>query len=154
MYKSWNIAGFAELIEELQHRGIPCIVVSGPDANERAYVQEIVSRQSQPIVDLSGQLDLSELAALISQARCFIGLDSVATHIAAAVGTPCVALFGPSKEQLWAPWQVPHRLVSSPFNCRPCDMPGCGNSQISDCLQAISAKQVMAAVMDLLGEQH
>lgn len=152
MYKGWNVAGFAELIARLHQRGIPCVLVSGPDASELAYVQAILSKQPHGVVDLSGQLNLSELAALIGHARCFIGLDSVATHIAAAVGTASVVLFGPSNDRFWGPWQVPHRLVTSDLSCRPCDMEGCANSKVSDCLQAITPDQVMAAYLQLTEE--
>jgi heptosyltransferase-3 len=57
-------------------------------------------------VDLSGQLTLRELAALTARARLFFGVDSAPMHIAAAMGTPVVALFGPSDEHAWGPWRV------------------------------------------------
>ncbi|MGY6277702.1 putative lipopolysaccharide heptosyltransferase III [Methylomonas sp. MgM2] len=151
MFKSWNVAGFASVLKALAERNIPVVLVSGPDAAERAYVQKILQIQApHSAVDLSGRLSLPELAALIAKSRCFIGLDSVAMHIAAAVQTPCVALFGPSGELSWHPWQVPHRLLTAPFSCRPCGMDGCGNGKISDCLQAITPEQVVLAALSLM----
>jgi len=152
MFKSWNVAGFAGVLRQLTEQELPIVLVSGPDDAERAYVQKILQIQGHSAVDLSGQLSLQELAALIADSCCFIGLDSVAIHIAAAVQTPCVALFGPSGDRFWHPWQVPHRIVTSPFTCRPCGMDGCGNGKISDCLQAIQANNVAEAALSLIRE--
>ncbi|CAG1020932.1 heptosyltransferase III [Methylococcales bacterium] len=152
MFKSWNTRGFAKVLQALTSRNIATVMVSGPDAAECNYVQTILRHQPNTAIDLSGQLSLPELAALIAKARCFIGLDSVAMHIAAAVDTPCVALFGPSSEQSWHPWHVHHRILTSPFSCRPCGLDGCGNGKISDCLQAIQADAVIQATLSLIGE--
>jgi heptosyltransferase III len=150
MFKAWNHAGFARVLELLSACDIATVVVSGPDRAELDYVG-IITAHYQPDLDLSGQLSLTELSALLARARLFIGLDSVAMHMAAAVGTPCVALFGPSNEQIWGPWQVPHRVVSSAdFPCRPCGLDGCGGGKISYCLQAIQAEDIVNAAMELL----
>jgi heptosyltransferase-3 len=152
MFKSWNTRGFAEVLQTLTSRNIATVMVSGPDDAERNYVQTILQHYPHSAIDLSGQLNLSELAALIAKASCFVGLDSVAMHIAAAVGTPCVALFGPSGEKSWHPWQVPHRILTSDFSCRPCGLDGCGGGKISDCLQAIQPQSVIEAVLTLTSE--
>jgi len=74
-------------------------------------------------------------------------------HIAAAVGTPLVALFGPSGEIEWGPWQVPHRVVASNDHpCRPCGNDGCGGGKISECLTTLPVERVDAAVRALLAE--
>jgi heptosyltransferase-3 len=74
-------------------------------------------------------------------------------HIAAAVGTPVVALFGPSGEIEWGPWQVPHRVVvSNDHPCRPCGNDGCGGGKISECLTTLPVERVEAAVRALLAE--
>ena len=83
-------------------------------------------------------------------ARFFIGLDSVPMHIAAAMNTPCVVLFGPSNEKMWGPWQVKHTLLTKDYSCRPCGLDGCGNGKLSDCLMAINAEEVVTAVETLL----
>jgi heptosyltransferase-3 len=60
-------------------------------------IDDIQKRLAQPVAaNLAGALSLKELAALTAQARLFIGVDSAPMHIAAAVGTPAVAIFGPS----------------------------------------------------------
>ncbi len=83
----------------------------------------------------------------------FVGCDTAPMHMAAAVGTPVVATFGPSGEAEWGPWRVPHRVVASATHaCRPCGNNGCGGSNISDCLLTLPVAQVARAVADLLAE--
>lgn len=156
MFKSWSIDGFAEVLRLLMARGLRVALVSGPAQSELDYAQAIVAkcRANTDLVDLSGQLTLPEVAALIQDARCFIGLDSVAMHIAAAVGTPTMALFGPSNDKIWGPWMAPHRVLTSNHSCRPCNLDGCGNGKVSDCLQAIDPEDVVAAVYALLEESR
>jgi heptosyltransferase III len=67
-------------------------------------------------------------------------------HMAAALGVPVVALFGPSGEHDWGPWGDGHIVLSSPYLCRPCGKDGCLGSKRSDCLEAISAQTVLQAV--------
>jgi heptosyltransferase-3 len=96
---------------------------------------------------LRGRLSLEELASVIRQARFFVGVDSLPMHIAAAVGTPGVALFGPSSEIEWKPWSEAVQVVASrDFPCRPCGIDGCGGSKRSDCLATLPAGQVIAAI--------
>ena len=71
-------------------------------------------------------------------------------HIAAAMGTPVVALFGPSGDQEWGPWQAPHRIVASHHHpCRPCGIDGCGGGKVSDCLATLPVAQALAACEEL-----
>jgi heptosyltransferase-3 len=99
------------------------------------------------VVDLAGQLTLRELAALTARARLFVGVDSAPMHIAAAMGTPVVALFGPSGDLEWGPWGVAHRIVASDRHpCRPCGNDGCGGGKVSECLTTIPAARVLAAI--------
>lgn len=150
MFKSWHSAGFAELISSLAEEGFRPVVTSAPAEREMAFVAEILTQCRQLPVDLSGQLTLEELGALIGEARLSVCVDSAPMHLAAAVGTPVVALFGPSNENEWGPWQVPHRVLTAPYPCRPCRLDGCGGGKVSECLEAISAAEVLAAIHDLL----
>ena len=152
LFKTWSLAGMAELIDKLTARGEKVVLSAAPSAAERAWIDDLLGRLARPPVDLTGQLDLKALGALIAGARAFVGVDSVPMHIAAALGTPTVALFGPSGDIEWGPWQVPHRVVATPYPCRPCGQDGCGGSKVSDCLTAITAAQVLEALDDLLRE--
>jgi heptosyltransferase-3 len=102
---------------------------------------------------------LLRLAALIGGARLFIGIDSAPMHIAAAMQTPVVALFGPSGEDNWGPWKgdgrLQYRVVAhTDFTCRPCGQDGCGGGKVSLCLTRLPVAQVLAAVDELLRESE
>jgi heptosyltransferase-3 len=141
----------AELIRRLQAEGHNLVLTGAPTAEERKMSAEIQAQLAQPIPDLTGKLSLKELAALTQRARLFIGVDSAPMHIAAAVGTPVVVLFGPSGDLQWGPWGVPSRVVASQqHTCRPCGLDGCGGGKISDCLVSVSVDTVHQAVSELL----
>jgi heptosyltransferase-3 len=136
-------------------RGLAVVVTGAPDAGERALIAQMLRALSAGararVHDLTGTLSLPQLAALTARARLFVGVDSAPMHIAAAMGTPTVVLFGPSDEHEWGPWQVAHRVVAADgFLCRPCRNDGCGGSKHSDCLDALTVERVTAAVDDLL----
>ena len=125
-------------------------MTAAPDAREKAIVTRILDQAGVAVTDLSGQLTLREMAALSARARLFFGVDSAPMHIAAAAGTPVVALFGPSGEKQWGPWRVPHRVVTSDHPCRPCGNDGCGGGKVSECLTTLDVDRVQAAVNELL----
>ena len=150
LFKSWTEAKNAELLRRLAHDGHRIVVSAAPDAREQAIVGRILQEAAVPVTDLSGQLSLREVAALAGRARLFLGVDSAPMHIAAAMGTPVVALFGPSGEKEWGPWGVPHRVVASEHPCRPCGNDGCGGGKVSECLTLLGVDRVHAAVNELL----
>jgi len=150
-FKCWTPERTAALIDRLHDRGERVVLTAAPEEGELALVAAISGRIRTPAVDLSGKLTLKMLAALCARAKLFIGVDSAPMHIAAAVGTPVVALFGPSGEAEWSPWKVPHRVVaSSEHRCRPCGNDGCGGGKVSECLTSIPVQAVLDAVVELL----
>jgi heptosyltransferase-3 len=153
LFKCWPAASTAALLDRLGAQGWPIMLTGAPDDGERGLIAAIRASTKAHVIDLSGQLTLSELGALIGAARLFIGVDSAPMHMAAAMGTPVVALFGPSGEDEWGPWCVPHRVVASTVHaCRPCGNNGCGGSNHSDCLLTLPEARVAAAVVELLAE--
>ena len=150
-FKCWTIDGMAAVIADLQAAGWPVLLTAAPDPAELAMVEAIQTRLEKPAVSLAGQLNLKELAAVLSRAKAFLGVDSAPMHMAAAVGTPVVALFGPSGDKEWGPWGVPHQVIASQKHpCRPCGIDGCGGGKVSDCLVSLTPQQVLAAVEALL----
>ncbi|VEA69303.1 Lipopolysaccharide core heptosyltransferase rfaQ [Serratia plymuthica] len=106
-FKCWSEEKMAAAISALQADGHRLVITSGPDTKEREMVERILALcPPQGVVSLAGQLTLRQLAALIDHAKLFIGVDSVPMHMAAALQTPCIALFGPSKLVFWRPWQI------------------------------------------------
>ena len=108
---------------------------------------------TRPLV-LAGKLQIKELGALTARARLFVGVDSMPMHLAAAMGTPAVVLFGPSGEDEWRPWRVKHRVVTSTHPCRPCGNDGCGGGKVSECLTTLGVDEVYAAVQELLARER
>ena len=152
-FKCWTPERNAELIDRLSanHR---VVLSAAPDPDELAFVEEIVARCAIKPLVLAGKLQINELGALTERARLFIGVDSMPMHLAAAMGTPAVALFGPSGEQEWRPWRVAHRIVTSSHPCRPCGNDGCGGGKISECLTTLSVDEVYAATLELLSRER
>lgn len=150
-FKCWAPDRMAALIDRLHADGYPVILSAAPDAAESEMIEAIQSQLKRPAISLAGQLSLKDLAALAARACLFVGVDSAPMHIAAAMGTPTVALFGPSGDREWGPWGVPHRIVSSDAHpCRPCGLDGCGGGKISDCLSSLTVDRVYAAAQELL----
>jgi len=150
-FKCWPPEHAAALVDALVRRGERIALTAAPDARELDLIAQIRKRTSAPIADFSGKLTLKQLAAFSSRAKLFIGVDSASMHIAAAMQTPVVALFGPSGELEWGPWRVPHRVVASGEHpCRPCGNDGCGGGKVSECLTRLPVEAALAAVDSLL----
>lgn len=150
-FKCWPVARNAELIDRLADAGWKVVLTAAPDQTEIDFNRRICAATHSRPVDLSGKLTLKQTAALTARAALFVGVDSAPMHIAAAVGTPAVALFGPSSDVEWGPWMVPHRIVASATHpCRPCRIDGCGGSKVSDCLVTLDTETAFRACVDLL----
>jgi heptosyltransferase III len=149
LFKSWPAERVAELINTLHERGERVVLTGASQGNEAAYLREVFARLRYPVCNLTGKLSLKELAAVTARARLFVGVDSAPLHIASAMGTAAVALFGPSGEVEWGPWQIRHRIVASAHTCRPCGINGCGGSNRSECLETLPLGRVLAAIDEL-----
>ena len=152
-FKCWTAERNAELIDRLsaEHR---VVLTAAPEAGELAQVDAILARVRAKPLNLAGKLSIKELGALTARARLFVGVDSMPMHLAAAVGTPAVALFGPSGEQEWRPWRVAHRVVTTTHPCRPCGNDGCGGGKLSECLTTLGVDEVYAAARELLARER
>ena len=151
MFKTWPAERVAQLIDALQGEGRRVVLTAAPVEKEMTMIAHILSLCAAPPVNLAGQLNLKELAALTRRAALFVGVDSAPMHIAASQGTPTVAIFGPSGEIEWGPWKVAHRIVVSNVHpCRPCGLDGCGGSKVSECLTTLPVAPVLEAVRALL----
>jgi heptosyltransferase-3 len=149
-FKCWPAEKNADLVDRLAADGHRVVLTAAPDPDESALVQAIVDRAKSRPLNLAGQLSIKELGALTRRAALFIGVDSMPMHLAAAMGTPTVALFGPSGESEWGPWNVAHRVVRSTHSCRPCGYDGCGSGKVSECLTVLGVEQVHGAARELL----
>jgi heptosyltransferase-3 len=149
-FKCWPAQKNAELVDRLAADGHRVVISAAPDPDEIALIDEILGMAKSKPLNLAGRLSIKELGALAGRAALFVGVDSMPMHLAAAMGTPTVALFGPSGESEWGPWNVAHRVVHSAHSCRPCGLDGCGGGKVSDCLTVLSVDAVHAAARELL----
>jgi heptosyltransferase-3 len=144
-FKCWTPSGYARIIEALQgERGLPVVLTASRAALEGELLAAILAAAKVTPFNLAGRLSLKELGALISRARFFFGVDSAPMHLAAAVGTPVVALFGPSGDFNWGPWGEGHLVIKKDWDCIPCGRDGCQGSKVSRCLTEITPEEVWA----------
>ncbi|MDD5298342.1 MAG: glycosyltransferase family 9 protein [Rhodocyclaceae bacterium] len=166
-YKTWRFENWAELARRIEGLGLKIVLTGGPDADERAYCAGIAHQAE--VLNLAGALSLAETAEIVARSRLYVGPDTAVTHIAAATGTPTVALFGPSNPVKWGPWPKGRQGPESPWQrvgsgrqgnvsliqgrgeCVPCLLEGCDRKldSLSDCLQEIPVQAVMAAIAEL-----
>jgi len=122
----WGGERFASVCDRLVEGGLQ-VVLTGRDA-DAGVTREVSARARRPPIDTTGRLDLGELAALLERAEVLVTNDSGASHLAAAVGCPIVAVFGPTDPSLTFPYADGERFVSlsAPIDHpRPCFVPGC-----------------------------
>jgi len=168
-YKRWTRDGWRSLTDGLGQRGLAIAVTGAP--GDRAYLDEIFL--DRDVTRLDGRLDWPGLSSLIAAAQLYVGPDTAITHLAAATGTPTVALYGPTDPRLWGPW--PNRgldpvwaaagtiqqrgnvwLVQNPLPCLPCQLEGCDRrlDSRSQCLDELAVDQVLAAVDQALAARR
>jgi heptosyltransferase-3 len=142
--KRWPAENFARIIEDVATRGMrPVVIVS---AKEKQVTQSLVAQAPAPIVSFD-DLSLPEVAALAARARLFIGNDSGIAHIAAAVNTPCVVIFGSSNVVHWRPWTSnKSEVVREELPCQPCDGYFCAEFEKPQCILRVPVERVVAAI--------
>jgi len=114
---------------------------------EQEHIARIKTHLRQPVIDLSGQLDLLSLAALIQHARLLLTIDSAPMHLASALGTPQVVLFGPTNPFHWRPRGAPAAILHA-GSAEP--LSAFVPKQVPRPMKEISTKQVIDAMQSLL----
>jgi ADP-heptose:LPS heptosyltransferase len=156
--KQWHLDRFADAARRLATEAHGTIVLTGA-AGDRALVDEVVRRlPGVPMVDAAGATGLVELAAVLETLDVLITGDTGPMHLAAAVGTPVVALFGPSDPARYGPRAaLEHILVAADVPCRPCGQvrlpPVRCRGHVPDCMSGITVDRVVAAARDLLARR-
>ena len=150
--KSWPLDRFLDLIRYLQENvGSPILAVIGPAEGgeiQKAFEKmEWVMGPDAPL--LAKGFSLPELASLIEGCRVFIGNDSGITHMAAALGVPTVALFGPTDPKVWAPRGEKVTVVSPEVSCSPCSQERFFECQHADCLKGVELSDVLQSLAKL-----
>jgi heptosyltransferase-2/heptosyltransferase-3 len=147
--KSWPIERWARLADGLAGLGYAVLLTGGPD--DRPLLAAVQARTSIPTAGISCGRPLDQAAALYARCALFIGLDGGAAHLAAAVGTPTLRLYGPAPVAVYGPW--PRRpdqrvLVTGQLTCVPCgnlEAPPCAATSLPACLLALGVDDVLTA---------
>jgi lipopolysaccharide heptosyltransferase II len=146
--KIWPIANFARIAEQLHARGIETVAVA--TKTETALLNELKAISKVPITPFN-DLSLPEITALASKAKLFVGNDSGIAHIAAAVNTPTVVIFGSSNRDHWYPWtDAPNEIVFNEFHCQPCPGYECKEFGDPKCIKSVTVEQVITALEKVL----
>ncbi|HEY2961649.1 MAG TPA: glycosyltransferase family 9 protein [Pyrinomonadaceae bacterium] len=141
--KRWATQNFARVAEFLAERGFAPIVIAAP--HEAGIVQELLNETALDILSL--YLSLPEVAALAARSQVFVGNDSGIAHIAAAVGTPSVVIFGSSNIAHWRPWnRAAAEVVFEEMPCQPCHGYFCEKFPQPECILRVPVSRVVAAI--------
>lgn len=154
--KQWHLARFAEVGRLLASETGATLVLTG-SPGDRAMVDQV--RQAlgdRPVVNAAGALDLPATAALMARLDLLVTADTGPMHLAAAVGTPIVALFGPSDPRRYGPLAARQRVVRVQLSCSPCGQvrlpPERCRGHVPDCMDGITVEAVVRAARELLSE--
>ncbi len=145
--KFWEPQRWAEVINNWRGSGMRRILTSGSSSLEQAHIAQIKRDLRDPIVDLSGKLDLLTLTALIAKASLLVGVDSAPTHLAAAMRTPQVVLYGPTNPFHWRPRSSPAVILQGGINEPVTDF---SPDQRRGTMNQISTQQVIDAMESVL----
>ena len=148
--KRWPVQRYGALCDGLMEKyGMPVVVFGA--GSEKALVAEMASCMKRKPITLAGALSLREMAGVLARAALFICNDSAPMHLAAAMKTPTVAIFGPSKSVETRPYGEGHRVVEKEFPCRyACDENSCRYERYNACMEDITVDDVFHAAQELL----
>ncbi|HMM19594.1 MAG TPA: lipopolysaccharide heptosyltransferase II [Selenomonadales bacterium] len=144
--KRWPAPLFALLADSLRDAGLIPVLAGGP--GDRAMAAGIIASAKAAPVDLTGKTSLKELAHLLKHARAFVGGDTGPMHLAAALATPVVALYGPTDIVRNGPYGPGHKTIITPRECAGCWKRACPKGE--DCLAAIDADSVCRALQEIV----
>lgn len=155
--KQWHLDRFAAVARALAtDRGATIVLTGGPA--DRPLVDEVAGRlEGVRIVRTDGRVDLPVLAAILARLDVFVTGDTGPMHLAAAVGTPVVALFGPSNPARYGPRASIERIIRVDLPCSPCGRvrlpPERCRGHVPDCMDGITVDAVVRAARELLRER-
>lgn len=150
--KCWPPERFAAVADRLATKTGQAVVLIGA-GGERPIVDRVRAAMRAPSVSLAGRLNLRELAGVLGRSALLVCNDSAPMHVAAAMKTPIVAIFGPSKSIETGPYGTACRVIERPMPCRTaCDESRCANRDRWACMNPIEPDEVFTAAMALLSK--
>lgn len=145
--KQWPVERFGRLAERLRVSGLTPVVVVGP--GEALVAREVEASAGRELPTLGMTMDVAGLASLLAGLDLLVCNDSGPMHLAAGVGTPVVALFGPTDPGRTEPLGGPHRVLKLDLECAPCGLPRCPLHH-HRCLQDLTVDRVAEEVLGSL----
>jgi heptosyltransferase-3 len=146
--KQWPAVCFAELCRRLDGLGLPTVFTAGP--GQEGLLAEIQALGAGAARILA-PLPLRQFSAVAGLCDLYIGNDTGATHIAAALGRKIVVIFGSSNFRVWYPWNVEYRLVRHDLSCVPCPGYHCLYYEAPLCIRSVTVDAVFEAVRNIYG---
>jgi lipopolysaccharide heptosyltransferase II len=154
--KRWPLERYRELVRRLVHElDVQVLLIGGPD--DASLTQELLNGIDAPpdtVIDLAGKMSFGQLAAQLAASALFIGNDSSPMHLAAAVGTPVIAIFGPTSPQEYGPYPLDdpkHIALWRHPTGRPCFFLGkMQTCEHCTCMQSVTLDDVWSAVQRLI----
>jgi ADP-heptose:LPS heptosyltransferase len=158
--KDWPAQRWTTVADALSARGARLVISGGPD--DPVTPRAVAAAMQSPALLLAGKTTLGQLGALCKRATLVLGVDSGPLHLAAALGTPTLRLYGPTDEVIFGPLDhlgdsgalVPpanHGVLTNPLACRPCGnllAPPCGARSEPACLLGITTDQAVATALE------
>lgn len=150
--KMWPGEKYAALCDKIiDSYKIPVVLLGS--AGEKPIVDELTREMKNRAISFAGRTSLREMACIIEKGAVFICNDSAPMHVAAAMKTPTVSIFGPSKSVETAPYATRFRVVEKDYPCRyTCDESRCANKNFNGCMADISVDDVFSAVVSIMEE--
>ena len=146
--KTWAAENFAKTAEFLHEKGLKIVAIA--TKKESSILEKMKAAANVPMT-VFDDLSLPEITALASRSSIFVGNDSGIAHIAAAVNTPSVVVFGSSNRDNWRPWtDAPNEIVFEPFPCQPCPGYVCKEFGEPKCILSIKPERVTEAIERIL----
>lgn len=143
--KQWDVTNFAEVIRQIGYLAPETRIVLTGSPTEESFTEGVSA--SLPIVNLVGKTSILQLGALLERCEVCLTCDSGPMHIAAAVGTPTVALFGPTDPVRHRPYSSGHEVIEKSVSCRPCYKRTCQRTDVPYlCMKEISIGEVVNAL--------
>jgi 3-deoxy-D-manno-octulosonic-acid transferase/heptosyltransferase-1 len=144
--KCWEPDRFAQLADRIQSEW-HCHVLFTGSATDRPLIENIIAPLQEKPLNLAGQTTLKQLAFLYAQCRLLVSTDTGSMHIAAAMGCPVVALFGPTAPWRTGPYGRNHRIIRAEMSCSPCFKKNCSHMT---CMKGIGVDKVFEAIKGLI----
>ncbi|AQW84937.1 heptosyltransferase III [Campylobacter pinnipediorum subsp. pinnipediorum] len=165
MFKCIKDEIMAEIIDFCENKfQIKVVITADNNEVEKNRVKSVIDICKSNPINLSGQLNLKQVAALNKKSILFIGVDTAIMHIAAANDTPVIAFFGPTGVFEWGPWDNSlmesgytkrngnqqmgiHYVFQKNWDCVPCGQDGCDGSKISNCLMDFNINDIKNTIL-------